>query len=604
MMAARNYTDFDLLSRLLALARPYWLSIVAIFLISLLSTPLALLTPLPLKIAIDSVIGSKPLPGFLAALLSADIALSTTTLLALAAVMLVAITLLSQLQALGSSLLSTYVGEELVLSFRAQLFRHVQRLSLSYHDLKGTSDSTYRVLWDTAAVRYVMIDGVIPFISASFTLASMVYIIFLLDWQLAGVALAVSPVLFLLARTYQRRLRRQSRQVKKLESVALSVVQEVLTAVRVVKAFGQEGREQERFMHRSDEGMRARIRLVFAEGGLGLLLGLTTAVGTAAVLFIGVRNVQSGTLTLGELVLVMSYLSQLYGPLKTISKKVASLQSHLASAERAFALLDEVPDVFDRPNARPLARSEGAVTLRDVSFTYDGEYPVLQDISFDIPAGMRVAIAGETGAGKTTLMNLITRFYDPAAGQILLDGFDLRDYKLADLRNQFAIVLQEPVLFSTSIAENIAYTQPSANEKEIVEAAKAANAHEFIVGLPDGYDTLVGERGMRLSGGERQRIALARAFLKDAPILILDEPTSSVDMKTETEIMEAMERLMCVRTTFMIAHRLTTLENCDLLLVLEKGQLVAVQSDVSAAIKDTLALRGLEATIRAGKIKA
>jgi ATP-binding cassette subfamily B protein len=604
MMTDRNYSDFDLLSRLLALARPYRLHIVAIFMISLLSTPLALLTPLPLKIAIDSVIGSKPLPDFLAVLPSADIALSKISMLVLAAVMLVAITLLSQLQTLVNSLLSTYVGEGLVLSFRAKLFRHVQRLSFSYHDLKGTSDSSYRILWDTATVRYVTVDGLIPFISASLTLAAMVYIIFLLDWQLAGVALVVSPVLFLLARTYHHRLRHQSRQVKKLESDAMSVVQEVLTALRVVKAFGQEEREQERFMRRSDEGMRARIRLVFAEGGLGLLLGLSTAVGTAAVLFIGVRSVQSGTITLGELILAMSYLAQLYDPMKTISKNVAKLQSHLAGAERAFALLDEAPDVFDRPNARSLSRSQGALTLRNVSFTYTGEHTVLKDISINIPAGMRVAIAGETGAGKTTLMSLVTRFYDPVAGQILLDGFDLRDYKLADLRNQFAIVLQEPVLFSTSIAENIAYTQISANEEEIVEAAKAANAHKFIVDFSDGYDTPVGERGMRLSGGERQRIALARAFLKDAPILILDEPTSSVDIETETEIMEAVERLMCGRTTFMIAHRLTTLGNCDLMLVLEEGQLVAVQSNVSSAVKDRLALQRHKTTIRPGKIKA
>jgi len=604
MMLHRNYTNLDLLSRLLALARPYRLHIIAILLISLLSTPLALLIPLPIKIAIDSVIGSKPLPDFLAILLSTNNAPSKTSILVLAVGMLVIITLLSQLQALGNSLLSTYVGEELVLSFRGKLFRHVQRLSLSYHDLKGTSDSTYRILWDTAAVRYVTIDGLIPFISASLTLAAMVYIIFLLDWQLAVVALAVSPVLFLLARTYHHRLRNQSRHVKNLESVALSVVQEVLTAVRVVKAFGQEEREQERFMRRSDEGMQARIHLVFTEGGLGLLLGLTTALGAAAVLFIGVRNVQSGIITLGELILAMSYLSQLYGPMQTISKNVARLQSHLASAERAFALLEEVPDVFECSNAKPLARSQGAVKFRDVSFTYDGEHQVLKNISLDVPAGMHVAIAGETGAGKTTLMSLITRFYDPSAGQILLDGFDLRDYKLADLRSQFAIVPQDPLLFSTTIAENIAYAQPSASQKEIIAAAKAATAHEFIVGLPHGYDTPVGERGMRLSGGERQRIALARAFLKDAPILILDEPTSSIDMETETEIMEAMERLIRGRTTFMVAHRLTTLENCDLLLVLEDGQLIAVDSNVSLAVKDRLALLRDKKTIRTDKFEA
>jgi ATP-binding cassette subfamily B protein len=269
------------------------------------------------------------------------------------------------------------------------------------------------------------------------------------------------------------------------------------------------------------------------------------------------------------------------------------LQSHLASAERAYTLLDLEPDVTDRPGARPLTRARGAVAFRRVSFGYDGAQEVLHDITFELAAGTRVGIAGRTGAGKTTLTNLLTRFYDPSAGKILLDGIDLRDYKLADLRNQFAIVLQEPVLFSTNVAENIAYARPSASRDAIMEAAKAANAHDFIVALPDGYETEVGERGMRLSGGERQRIALARAFLKDAPILIMDEPTSSVDMRTEAAIMEAMERLMHGRTTFMIAHRLTTLEKCDLLLVIEDGRLVDVRSDVSSAVRNALDLGGL-----------
>lgn len=593
-MAAKNYTDLILFRRLLRQARPYWLHIVGIFLLSLLSTPLALLTPLPLAIAVDSVVGSEPLPGFLSAVLPANLMASEMAMLALAAVLLVTIALLSHLQALASSLLSTFTGEKLVLDYRAQLFRHVQRLSLSYHDSRGTSDSVYRIQYDSSAIQYIAIDGVIPFITAAFTLVSMLYITFRLDWQLASVALAVSPVLFIIARIYRRQMRHQSRQAKRLESAALSVIQEALAALRVVKAFGQEDREQARFVRRSSESMRARIRLAFAEGGLGLLLGLTTAIGTAAVLFIGVRNVQSGALTLGALLLVMSYLSQLYSPLKTISKKIASLQSHLASAERASALLDEAPDVFEKPNARSISRARGAVMLRKVSFSYDGTQPVLADVSFDVPAGTRVGIAGQTGAGKTTLMGLLTRFYDPTAGHILLDGVDLRDYKLADLRDQFAIVLQEPVLFSTTIAENIAYARPDASEEEIVQAAKAANAHDFIVGLSDGYETQVGERGMRLSGGERQRIALARAFLKDAPMLIMDEPTSSVDMKTEAGIMDAMERLMIGRTTFMIAHRLTTLENCDVLLVIEDGWLLEMISDVEKAVQDAVLFGGLK----------
>jgi ATP-binding cassette, subfamily B, bacterial len=354
-------------------------------------------------------------------------------------------------------------------------------------------------------------------------------------------------------------------------------VQEVLTGLRVVKAFGREDREQERFVGRAGEGTRKRIRIAVIDGLFTMAVGLTTAVGTAAVLYVGLRRVESGRITLGDLVLIMGYLAQLYVPVSYISKSLSLLQTALASAERAFSVLEERHDVLERPGARALKRAAGAVEFDRVSFSYDARDPVLQDVSFAVPAGSRLGIAGVTGAGKTTLTNLLMRFYDPTAGRILLDGIDIRDYKVADLRNQFAIVLQEPVLFSTSIAENIAYARPSARDEEIVAAARAANVHEFIAGLPDGYATLVGERGMRLSGGERQRVSLARAFLKDAPILILDEPTSAVDVKTEAEIIRAMERLMADRTAIMIAHRLSTLESCQYRMELDGGGVLSMR---------------------------
>ncbi len=571
-MVTASYT---LYRRLLGQARPYWPHLGGLFLLSLLSSPLALLTPLPLKMAVDSVVGShRQIPGSLAALLPAAATRSHTALLVVAAVLFVMIALLTQLQQLGSSVLSAYTGEKLVLGFRVRLFGHVQRLSLLYHDSRGTTDSTYRIQYDAVSIQNIIVDGIFPFITAAVTIASMIYITARIDWQLALVALAVSPALFLVARAYRHRLRRQWGDAKKLESCAMSVVQEVLAAMRVVKAFGQENYEQERFICQSSKGLRARVHLAFVAGSFGLLVGLLTAVGTAAVLFMGMHHIEAGVLTLGELLVVMSYLAQLYIPLQIISKKAADLQASLASAERAFSLLDEASDAADRPNARPLARALGTVAFRKVSFAYSKDHPVLHDISFEIGPGTHLGIAGTTGAGKTTLVSLLTRFYDPTAGQILLDGVDLRDYKLVDLREQFAIVLQEPVLFSSSIAENIAYARPGASYHDIVAAAKAANAHEFITGLPQGYETQVGERGMRLSGGERQRISLARAFLKDAPILILDEPTSSVDTKTEAAIMEAMERLMHGRTTFMIAHRLGTLANCDARLQIEQGRLI------------------------------
>jgi ATP-binding cassette subfamily B protein len=576
MKARAAYTDVVLFKRLMREARGYWPHIGTIFVISLLAAPLALLTPVPLKIAVDSVLGSQPVPGFLDALLPAGATRSDTALLAAVAAMFVAIAVLTQIQDIGNNLLQTYTGEKLVLRFRGKLFQHIQRLSLAYHDRIGTADSTYRIQYDAMSLQYVAVQSVISLITAVSTVGAMLYVTYRIDPGLALVALAVSPPILLVAKVFRPRMREVSREVKRLESSGLSVVQEVLTGLRVVKAFGQEDREHERFSGRFGEGMRARIRLVLVQGAYSLLIATTIGLGGGAVLFVGVRRVQQGTITLGDLLLVMGYLTQLYAPLKTMARKAGSLQNYLASAERAFGILDEAPEVPERPNPRRLARAAGAIEFRDVSFAYEPGQPVLHDVSFAVEPGERVGIAGSTGAGKSTLMNLVTRFYDPTSGQITLDGVDLREYRLADLRSQFGIVLQEPVLFSTSIAENIAYARPNASEAEIEAAAAAANAHDFITGLPDGYATLVGERGMRLSGGERQRISLARAFLKDAPVLILDEPTSSVDVHTEAVIMEAMERLMSGRTNFMIAHRLSTLDVCERRLEIEHGRLAEV----------------------------
>jgi ATP-binding cassette subfamily B protein len=600
MMVLPGQSDRALYRRLLRQLAPYWLPISGIFVLGLLSSPLALLAPLPLKIAVDSAINGLPLPGFLDGLVPAGAKGSAAAVL-LATGLVVAVALLSQLQDLAYSVLRTYVGEKLVLDFRARLFGHAQRLSLSYHDANGTADATYRVQSDAAAVQAIAIDGVIPLVTAAVTLAGMIWVTARLDWQLAVVALVVAPVLLVLSHTRRQRYRSRWHAAKALESSAMSVVQEVLAALRVVKAFGREDHEQGRFVHHSGAGMRARLGLAVLEGGFSLLVGLTTAVGTAAVLFLGVHHVQSGVLTLGDLLLAMAYLAELYGPLRTLSRKATTLQAALASAERAFAILDETPDVAERPDARPLARAAGGVAFRHVSFAYDPDRRVLHDVSFAVAPGARLGIAGRTGAGKTTLINLLTRFYDPTAGQILLDGIDLRDYRLAELRNQFAIVLQDPVLFSTSIAENIAYARPGATADEVVAAATAANVHDFIAQLPDGYDTVVGERGMRLSGGERQRIALARAFLKDAPILILDEPTSSVDVKTEAAIVDAMERLMRGRTTLIIAHRLSTLKSCDVHLHIERGRVVEFTPTPPAPGDGALAVAGRDRAKHGGR---
>ena len=567
--AARLYRQ------LLLEARPYWPRILLLAFINLLATPIALVVPVPLKIAVDSIAGSLPLPGFYRAIVPDLLETSVTGLVVFTGAMMVLIAVLDELQSFAAWLLETYTGERLVLDFRAKLFGHLQRLSLSYHDTKGTADSMYRLQYDAPSIQNISVNGVMPFVSSLLTLAAMIYVIVRIDWMLAVVAVAATPLLYLTTRSSLGKLRASWKRVRELESSALSVPQEALATIRVVKAFGREDYEQRRFADRARSRLGELLRVIVMQMKFDMTIAVLIAITSAAALSLGILHVRAGTLSLGNLLLVVGYLAQLYAPLRTISRKSSQMQSALAGAERALGVLDEVPDVAERPGARPLERAAGDIELRNVSFGYTADTPVLRDVSLRIPAGARVGIAGPTGAGKTTLLSLMTRFYDPTAGAILLDGIDLRDIALKDLRNQFAIVLQDAVLFSTSVADNILYAKPDATPREVEQAARAANAHDFIVALPQGYQTVVGERGMRLSGGERQRIALARAFLKDAPVLLLDEPTSSVDVETESVIMDALDRLMAGRTTLLIAHRLSTLENCDVRITVDHGAIVS-----------------------------
>jgi ATP-binding cassette, subfamily B, bacterial len=560
--------------RLASEVRPYWGSLLVILLVDLLATPLLLLGPVPIKVAVDSVLGGQPLPAYVDALVPDALSHTDTGLLLAVAVLQVLVVALAQLQQMASYVLRVRTGEGMTQRLRERLFAHAQRLSLRRHDARGSGDSVYRIQYDAMEVQKVTVDGLLTTATSAFTLCATLVVIARLDWQLAVVGLLVSPLLVLITRRYRLRVRPRYRDVKGIETGAMQVIQEALGALRVVKAFGQEDGERDRFSERSATGVHARIRLAAAEGAFGLLVNLVTATGTAAVLYLGVRHVQQGVLTLGELLMVIAYLAQLYDPLKTISKKAATLQSSLASAERVFEFLDEPHDVPEAPHAVPLLRARGHVEFRRVSMRYAAGPEVLHDLSFRVEPDTTVGIFGATGAGKTTLVSLLVRFYDPTAGSVLLDGIDLREYRLADLRRQVGFVLQEPVLFSTSIAENIRYARPDASLEEVVAAAEQADAHEFVARLPDGYDTPVGERGMRLSGGERQRISLARAFLKDGRILVLDEPTSSVDVGTESRILAATERLAHGRTTFLIAHRASTLARCDTWLELQGGRLV------------------------------
>lgn len=564
--------------RVLLQTRTCWPHLAAISALSIFSLPLTLLYPLPLKIAVDNVLGRQPLPAFLRAFLPKDH--PQVVALSFAIGFLLVVALIASLQGLVSWWLQTYTGEKLVWDFRAQLLDHVQRLPLAFHDRYGATDSVYRIQHDAPSIQYVAIQGIIPLLTALFTLAGMIYVTARIDRPLALIALAVSPVLFLLSLGSSRLVRERSREVKELDTSAMSVIQEVMGSIRLIKAFGQEQREHERFIRHSSKRISGQVRLSMMQATYNVLVGLTIAGGTAAVLYVGVEHVRAGLLSIGSLLVVMSYVGQMYQPLQLLSTKVTDLEIWFASLERAFMLLDQPTEISESPQAHALARARGEFEFRNVSFQYDQSGRGVHDVSFHVPAGARVGIVGGTGAGKTTVLNLLMRFYDPHQGQVLLDGRDVREYKIADLRRQFSVVLQEPVLFAASIAENIAYGKPDASDQEIITAAKAAASHDFIINLHDGYNTPPGERGALLSGGERQRISLARAFLRNSPILILDEPTSSVDMKTEASIMEATEALIKGRTTFMIAHRLHTLKNCDLILVLDYGRLVEVRKDL------------------------
>ncbi|MGE0193657.1 MAG: ABC transporter ATP-binding protein [Planctomycetota bacterium] len=577
----RTYGDAALYRRLLVDARPYWGGVALLVVVSLLAAPLALLFPVPVKIVVDHVLGDRPLPDVLARVIPDTLQRDADSLLVVAVGAVLLIALLMQLQQLGAWLLRTQVGQRLVLAFRARLFDHLQRLSLGYHHRAGAADSLYRLQFDAGSIQSVAVEGVIPFATALVKVVVLLVAVGRLDATLAWIAIAGGPALFVLTELFRGRLRRRWAEVRERESDALGVVSETLGALRVVKAFGQEARESARYRDRGERHVQSAMRAVWVHGVFDILVGVITGVGAAALLWVGARHVQGGQLTLGELLMVFTYLSQLFEPLREVGTRLAALQGALASAERVYRVLDEAPEAPEKADALPLTRARGEIRFDHVTFGYDPARPVLVDVDITIPAGSRVGIAGPTGSGKSTLLGLLPRFHEAQQGRVLLDGTDIRDFRLKDLRAQMSMVLQDSILFRASVAENIAYGRPGASRREIEEAARQAAALRFIQALPQGLDTQLGEGGGGLSGGERQRLSLARAFLRDAPILILDEPTSALDSGTEAEVLEALERLMVGRTTLMIAHRLSTLEACDLRLEVADARVRVRRGDVS-----------------------
>ena len=560
---------WGLLPRAFHYLRPYRaLASITIGLTILLAI-VALAEPFPLAFIVDTVLSNRPPPGWIEAI-AGD---GRGALILFAVVGSLLLTLLAGGLMVVNEYVTTKVDQRMVLDFRSDLFQHVQRLSLAFHDDERTGMLMYRINNQADSVGQIVVA--LPALAQSLlTLIGMLWIAYRLDPVLALVAVGIVPFVYLSVHYYADRIEPQLLKVRGMEGQNLSIVHEALAMLRVIVSFGREKHEFERFRRQGEETVDARIKLTVRQTGFQLAVSLITAVGTAAVLGVGALRVIKGHISAGELLVVMSYVAAVYAPLETLTNSMTTFQENFISFDHSLKLLDTPLDVKEKDDARALERCAGSVEFDGVGFSYKSRPDTLRNVSFSIAAGEAVAIVGPTGAGKSTLVSLVPRLYDPQHGRVLIDGIDVKDLTLQSLRAQFSIVLQEPLLFSGTIAENIGYGKPGSTAEEIEEAARAANAHEFILRLPQQYKTQLGERGTKISGGERQRIAVARAFLRDAPILILDEPTSSIDSRTEGVILEALERLMEGRTTIMIAHRLSTIRSVDRILVLNEGELV------------------------------
>jgi ABC-type multidrug transport system fused ATPase/permease subunit len=562
--------------------------VIVVAMVLLAQVALGLLEPWWMQILVDNGLLGKPLPNWVRQALPPLGDGRSRAIIVFAVLLGIALWVASRLLEIAGDYLKSRVNARLTLAFQADLFNHLQRLSFSYHDRTSVGDSLYRLNNDAGFISTLLWGNFRHLLSSGLTLIGVLWVVVHLDAQLALLALLAAPFLYASVGFYGRHFKARSLRVKSMESASQTIPQEVFSCLRVVKAFGQEEREERRFRDQSWGALLARLRLSLQQSLFSSGLGLVTKLNRSLILLIGGFHVLEGHLTVGMLIVILDYVGRIHQPLQEIGETFTDIQLSLASADRVLDVLDVEPEIRDRPGARALGAVRGAFAFENVCFAYRPGHTVLHHVSFQARPGEVVAIVGPTGGGKSTLANLIARFYDPEQGRVTLDGQDLRDLTVGTLRANIALVLQDPILFSGSFRDNIAYGRPGAGMDEVVAAAKAAHAHGFITALPDGYasqvgerggrlsgyDTIVGDRGARLSGGERQRIAIARAFLKAAPVLILDEPTSSVDAGTELVIVEALNRLMADRTTFIIAHRLSTIRRADQVLVMDGGRLV------------------------------
>jgi len=552
--------------RIASLLAPRWKSMVLGVAAAVASAGLDLLQPWPLKIVVDYVVGSKAAPQWLPE--------DKFLVLNIAALSIVAIAVLGAIASYVENVLTTSVGQWVTHDLRTTLYDHVQRLSLTYHDKSRTGDLVSRVTNDIDTIQSFITSTLLGAFIDVVTLVGMIVIMGAINFKFTLVALAIAPFLFAFVYKYTHAIKTLTRAVRKKESEIASNVQEVFSSIRVVKAFASENYERRRFERESMESVELTLRAKALKAGLSPTVDIIVAIGSALVLWYGARLALQGTLTAGSLIVFLVYLGKLYSPIRGLSKLPDTFSKPAVAFERIQEVMDvEVKDP-DRKKPQKAAPFIGLVEFEDVSFSYRQDQPILQNINFRIEPGQTAAFVGPTGAGKTTIVSLIPRFYEPTTGIIRIDGTDIRTMKRRSLRKQIGFVLQDTILFRTTVFNNIAYGRPSATREEIIEAARQANAHDFILEMPDGYDTLIGERGVTLSGGQRQRIGIARAIVRNAPILILDEPSSGLDSSSEALIFDALEKLMEGRTCIVITHRLNTIRHADVIFVLKDGQIV------------------------------
>jgi subfamily B ATP-binding cassette protein MsbA len=534
----------------------------------------SLLEPWPLKIVLDNVLKSRPIHGWLNHLIVSTVGEDKLRILEVAAGAVLLIAAIGAIASYVEKYVTTSVGQWVTHDLRRAIYHRMQRLSLAYHDHKQTGDLISRVTSDIDAIQSFIASGVLGALVNAVTLVGMVGVMLYMNWKFTLIALSVAPLLFAVVFSYTRRIKSAAREVRKKEGEIVSVIQEVLSSIRVVKAFAREEYEERRLEVESLEGIEIAMRARSLKAKLSPLVDIIVAAGTSLVLWFGARMVLDGSLSPGSLIVFILYLGKMYKPMQQLSKTTDSYSKAAVGFERIEEILELDGEVKDLPGARKAPRFKGKVEFQGVQFSYQPDRPVLRGVSFQIQPGQVAALVGPTGSGKTTIISLIPRFYDPGAGIVRVDDCDVRRYQQRSLRQQMSFVLQETLLFHGPVWKNIAYGKPDASRSEIQRAAEFANAHEFIEKMPDGYDTVIGERGVTLSGGQRQRIAIARAIIRNTPILILDEPSSGLDAASEKLVFEALDRLMEGKTSIVIAHRLSTIRRADIIFVVKDGMIV------------------------------